>query len=71
MALQRHGVLKHLVSQNCDGLHRRSGIPARKISELHGNGNVEAVKARMIDGGVAPEQAQLVDLARRRRGEVC
>ena len=27
-----------------------------------GNGNVEAVKSRMIDGGVAPEQAQLVDL---------
>jgi NAD-dependent SIR2 family protein deacetylase len=26
--LQNQGILKYLVSQNCDGLHRRSGIEA-------------------------------------------
>jgi len=33
--------LKYIVSGNVDGLHRKSGIPASKISELHGNTNLE------------------------------
>ena len=33
--------MKYVVSQNVDGLHRKSGIPAAKISELHGNTNLE------------------------------
>ncbi|KAF4959262.1 hypothetical protein FSARC_10778 [Fusarium sarcochroum] len=39
--LQNQGVLKYLISQNCDGLHRRSGIQRERISELHGNSNRE------------------------------
>jgi mono-ADP-ribosyltransferase sirtuin 6 len=39
--LYNRGVLKYLISQNCDGLHRRSGLPAAAISELHGNCWVE------------------------------
>lgn len=33
--------LKYIVSQNVDGLHRKSGIPACNLSELHGNTNLE------------------------------
>jgi len=40
--LNQLGFLKCLVSQNCDGLHLKSGIPPDQICELHGNTNVEA-----------------------------
>ncbi|KAI0850573.1 DHS-like NAD/FAD-binding domain-containing protein [Daldinia vernicosa] len=39
--LQNRGILKYLISQNCDALHRKSGILPDKISELHGNNNRE------------------------------
>ncbi|KAI1655270.1 DHS-like NAD/FAD-binding domain-containing protein [Daldinia decipiens] len=42
--LQNRGILKYLVSQNCDALHRKSGILPDKISELHGNNNREYCK---------------------------
>lgn len=38
------GYVKHLISQNIDGLHVKSGISFEKISELHGNTNMEFCK---------------------------
>lgn len=39
--LLEKGYMKHVISQNVDGLHRLSGVKEGQISELHGNGFVE------------------------------
>ena len=41
VALEQRGLLKHIISQNIDGLHRRSAFPPEKLSEVHGNTNLE------------------------------
>ena len=39
--LNKRDILKFIISQNIDGLHRRSGIHADHLAELHGNMNLE------------------------------
>lgn len=36
--LVRTGKVTHVITQNIDGLHQRSGIPDEQVIELHGNG---------------------------------
>jgi len=37
----KKGILKHVISQNIDNLHIKSGIPPHAITEIHGNRNIE------------------------------
>jgi len=41
VTLQKAGILRGVISQNTDGLHRRSGMPPSCLAELHGNSTIE------------------------------
>ncbi|XP_062503701.1 uncharacterized protein LOC134180532 isoform X2 [Corticium candelabrum] len=42
---RKNGSLKAVISQNTDGLHRRSGLGKQELYELHGNSNLEVCKS--------------------------
>jgi len=56
-ALVRRGKVAAVITQNIDGLHQASGIPADKVIELHGN----TTYATCLDCG---ERYEIADLRR-------
>jgi NAD-dependent deacetylase len=65
--LNKMGLLQAVVTQNIDGLHQASGLPADKVVELHGNtcrircmrcqkiAPIDEVQQRLSTGDPAPE----------------
>jgi NAD-dependent deacetylase len=65
--LVRRGTAASVVTQNIDGLHQASGVPADKVIELHGNTTyarcldcgrryeIEAIRARFVETEEPPE----------------
>jgi NAD-dependent deacetylase len=61
-ALHGAGRMPHLITQNIDGLHQRSGLPHAAVIELHGNGGY----AKCLDCG---ERHELSDIRPRFEAE--
>ncbi len=55
--LVRSGKVTHIITQNVDGLHQRSGVPDEQVVELHGNGTY----AKCLDCERRYELAPLLD----------
>jgi NAD-dependent deacetylase len=55
-ALHARGVLTDIITQNIDGLHQASGVPAEQVIELHGNGTYAAC----LDCGLRHELGPIV-----------
>jgi len=51
------GKVTHIITQNVDGLHQRSGVPDKRMIELHGN----ATYASCLDCGKRYELADIRD----------
>ncbi|MGK2739632.1 SIR2 family NAD-dependent protein deacylase [Tepidicaulis sp. LMO-SS28] len=49
------GKVSHVITQNVDGLHQLSGVPAEKVIELHGN----STYAICLDCGLRHELAEV------------
>ena len=66
-ALVGAGRVSHVITQNIDGLHQASGVPAERVIELHGNGTYAVclscrerytladIRARFDADGAAPQ----------------
>lgn len=55
-ALVARGVMSVIITQNIDGLHQASGVPADRVIELHGN----ATYATCLDCGLRYELAPIM-----------
>jgi NAD-dependent protein deacetylase/lipoamidase len=62
--LVRRGTVSSVITQNIDGLHQESGVPAERVIELHGN----TTYATCLDCGTRHELAA-IRLAFERDGE--
>ena len=46
--------MRHVITQNEDALHRRAGVAAEQLSELHGNAFVELC-GKHVEGDSDPD----------------